>query len=184
MVADDVVVVLEVVEHLLVVALAVPGLEAILDFDRVAGPVEGRRLAQQRPAAAVEHAADDLVLGIVVGRAGVFVHVEAGVAADPLAEGAVVGIGQPLQVEDGQPFAVVQPVEHDGELFVVHAVAGERDLRRLGQRVLPQMSFPGLLVKLQHTVGAAQGVQDRPVLQFSMASSGPSSPPQRSTHSR
>ena len=63
MVADDVVVVLEVVEHLLVRPLAVAEAEAVLDLDRVAGPVVSRRLAQQRPAAAVEQAADDLVLG-------------------------------------------------------------------------------------------------------------------------
>ena len=86
MVADDVVVVLEVVEHLLVGAFAVPELEAVLDLDRVAGPVEPGRLAQQRPAAAVEQAADDLVLRVVVRRAGIFVQVEAGEAPDALLE--------------------------------------------------------------------------------------------------
>ena len=77
----------------------------------------------------------------------------------------------------------MQPVEHDGEFFVVHAVPGERHVGRLGQRVLPQVPFPGLLVHLPHVVRAAEGVRSGQSLQFSMASSGPSSPPQRSTHS-
>ena len=67
MVADDVVVIVEVIEHLGVRGLAMPRPKAILDFDRISGPVDGRCLAEQRAATAVEHAADDLVLRVVVG---------------------------------------------------------------------------------------------------------------------
>ena len=42
MIADDVVVILEMLEHFVVAAFAVPELEAVLDFDRIAGPVERR----------------------------------------------------------------------------------------------------------------------------------------------
>ena len=81
-VADDVVVFLEVLQHLLVVLFAVEGAEAVLDLDRVAGPIQGGGLPQQRSAAAVEQAADDLVLPVVVLGAGILVEIEAGVAAN------------------------------------------------------------------------------------------------------
>ncbi len=83
-IADDVVVVLEVLEHLGVAVLAVAEPEPALDLDRVAGPVEGRRLAEQGAPAAVEQAADDLDLRIVIRRAGIVAQVEPGKARDPL----------------------------------------------------------------------------------------------------
>ena len=152
-VADDVVVILEMLEHLLVAVLAVAGPEPVLDFDRVAGPVEGRRLAEQGPAAAVEQAADDLVLGVVVGCAGIVVQVEAGVPRDPLPEPGVVRVGQALEVEDRQPLAVVQPVEHDGKFLVVHPVARERHVLGPGRGVLAEVPFPGFL---EHATGSSR----------------------------
>ena len=59
-VADDVGVFLVVREELLERRFAVLGVEA-LDVERIADPVERRGLPQHRPAAAVLHAADDLV---------------------------------------------------------------------------------------------------------------------------
>src|SRR4029078_1548320 len=82
MVADDVGVVLEMVEHLLIRPLAMTQAEAMLDLNRVTRPVQRRRLPQQRPSAAVEQALDDLVLRVIVWRLGIFVHVKAGIAAD------------------------------------------------------------------------------------------------------
>src|SRR5262249_34947500 len=60
------------------------------------------------------------------------------------------------------PFSVVQPVKHDGKFFVVHSVTREWDLDRFGQRVLPEMSFPCLLVHVEHLVVGAHRVQHRP----------------------
>ena len=77
-VAHNVVVVLEVSDHLVVRTLAVPQAKATLDLDGIAGPIQAGCLAQERPSAAVEAAAYDLVLGIIVGRLGIFIHVEAG----------------------------------------------------------------------------------------------------------
>src|SRR5262249_28221482 len=74
-VADDVGVVLEVGEHLLVARLAVAESEPILYLDWVACPVEGSRLAEKRAAAAVEHAADNFVGGVVIGRAWILVEI-------------------------------------------------------------------------------------------------------------
>ena len=82
MVADHVVVALKVGDHLCIGVLTVPGLEAVLDLDRVAGPVEAGGRAEERAAAAVDETPDDLVRGVVVRGAGVFVHVEPGIAAD------------------------------------------------------------------------------------------------------
>ena len=163
MVADHVVVALEVGDHLCVGVLAVPGLEAVLDFDRVAGPVEAGGVAEERAAAAVDETLDDLVLGIVVRGAGVFVHVEPGIAADAGPEGRVIGIAQPHQVEDREALAVVEPVEHDGELLVVHPVARHRDIDGLRAGVLAKVPLPTFRVQPPDRIGTAEGVEDRPV---------------------
>ena len=163
MVAHDVVVVLEVLEHLLVVSLAVSGIEPALDFDGVSGPVQGRGLAHQRSAAAVEHAADDLVLRVVVGRGGVVAHVEARVTSRTDCQGVVVWVRQPLEKEDREPLAVVEPVEHDREFLVVHAIAGEWHLGCPGLGVLLEMALPTLLVQLQDDVRSAESVEHRPI---------------------
>ena len=148
MVPDDVVVLLEVVQHLLVAPLAVARLEAPLQLDGVPRPVQRRRLAHEGAAAAVEHAADDPVLGIVVGRRRVLAHVEAGVAPEAVEVAPVVGVAEALQVEGREPLAVVEPVEHDGKLFVVHPVPSHRDLHRLGLGVLAKVALPPPLVHL------------------------------------
>ena len=72
-------------------------------------------------------------------------------------------IGEPLEVEGRDPLAVVNPIERDGKLAVVHAVAGELHVDGLGQRVLPQVPLPAFLVHGQHVIAAAQGVQQRPI---------------------
>src|SRR5262249_43974650 len=66
-IADDPAVVLEMLEHLAVAALAVPGPEPSFHVDRIAGPLHRLGLPKQRAAAAVEQAADDPVIGVVVG---------------------------------------------------------------------------------------------------------------------
>ena len=81
-----------------------------------------------------------------------------------MSETDVVGVGEPLEIEDGQAFTVVHPVEGDGKFLVVHPVTGKGHLNGLGQGVLSQVSFPGLLVHLQDDVVGAQGVEDRPVV--------------------
>ena len=67
MVAHDVVVVAEMGQHLFVTLLAMPKSEAMLHFDRIARPIQGGGLAEQRAAATVEQAANNLVLRIVIG---------------------------------------------------------------------------------------------------------------------
>ena len=163
MIADNVVVVLEMLEHLLVASLGVAEVEAVLDLDGVAGPVQRGRLAQQRAAAAVEETANDLVLGIVVGRPRIFVEIKAREAADAATEGPVVRVGKPLHVEGRQSLAVVQPVEHDRELLVVHSIPSEGNFLRPGGGVLPEVPLPGFLVEPEDAIGCAEGVQNGPV---------------------
>ena len=95
-IADDVVVILEVGDHLFVACLAVSEIEAVFDLNWIAGPIEAGRLSQQRSAASVEQALDDAMLRVVVRRAGIFVHVEAGESPHALLEGDIVRIGESL----------------------------------------------------------------------------------------
>src|SRR5207237_10789461 len=115
------------------------------DVDRVAGPFGGRGLAEEWAAAAVEEAADELLVGVVVRRAGVFVHVKAGEPADPAAELRVARVRKALEVEDAEPFRVMEPVEHHGEFLVIHPLPGELDLGRPRRGVLAEVALPGLL---------------------------------------
>ena len=165
MVADDVVVAAEVFEHLLIGVLPVAGTEAILDLDRVAGPVQAGGPAQQGTAAAVDHAPDDLVLGIVVRCPGVFVHVEPGIAADAGREGRGIRVAETHQVEDGEPLAIVQPVEHHREFLVVHPVPRHRHIHGLRMGVLPEVPFPAFGIQITDRLGGPQRIEDRPVRQ-------------------
>ena len=131
MIADDIGVFLVVGEHFIEVAFAVCRIEPAFGFERVSRPIECRRFSEERSAAAVEEASDDLVFWIVVFRLWIFVHVEACVAPDAGHEGVVVGIGQALEVEDRHAFAVVEPVEAYGEFLVEHSVSSQFDLNSL-----------------------------------------------------
>ena len=163
MVADNVVVVAEVSQHLGVAALAVAQSEAVLDVDGIAGPVERGRLSQERPSAAVEHAADNLVFRVIVRRTRIIAGVEAGKPSRSLDESFVVRIGECLIHEGRDSLGIVQPIEGNGKLLVVHTLAGDLDFDSAGRSVLPQMPFPRLLVKRKHAVGRAQRVQQRPI---------------------
>ena len=162
MVADNVVVVLEVGHHLRVIALPVPGLESALDLNRIARPIQPGRLAHQRPAAAVEHAADDAVLPVIVVSLRIGAHIEAGKPFHPPPHRKVVRVRQRLQKEYRETLAVVHPVEHHRKLFVVHPVAGEGHINGLCFSILPQMALPPALVQVQDEIGRAQRMQNRP----------------------
>ena len=162
-VADDVGVVFEMLQHEPVVLFAVERLEAVLDLDGVSGPVHRPRIPQQRPPAPVEEASDDLVFRVVVGRPRVLVHVETGEAAHAALKEGVFRVGERLLLQDHQGFTDVDPVHFGVEFLEVHAVAGELHVGGLGQGVLPQVSLPGLLVHLQDVVGGAQRMKNGPV---------------------
>ena len=165
-VAFDVAVGLEVEQVVVEVAVAAPRLEAPLDLERVAGPVDRLRPAQHRTAAAVEDAADDAVLGVVVGLGrlvGVARQVEAGEAADALPPGEVPRLAEPLLEQAVVALAVVHPVEGGRELLVVHAVGAELRDGRPRLRVLPDVALHAAPVQRQHPLGAAQRVEVRPV---------------------
>ena len=162
-VADHVGVLLEVGQHLGEVAFAVAEAEAALDLDRIAGPVEGRGLAQERAAAAVEHGAHDAVIGVVVrgGLVGAVVH--GGPAPEAALVGRVPGVAQAVEEIGGEAFAVVEPVEGDGEFLVIHAVAAHGDLDGAGLRVLSQVTLEAGAEHVQQVVGPAEGVEGGPV---------------------
>ena len=65
-ISADVVVILEVFHHLFISLLAVTRVEASLDLNWVARPVEPRGLSQQGAATAVEKAPDNLVLRVII----------------------------------------------------------------------------------------------------------------------
>ena len=165
-VALDVAVGLEVEQVVVEVAVAAPRLEAPLDLERIAGPVDRLRRAQHRAAAAVQDAADDPVLRVVVGLGrlvGVARQVEAGEAADALPPDHVPGLAQPFLEQAVVALAVVHPVEAGGELLVVHAVGAQLGDRGLGFGVLPDVAVHAAAEQLQHLLGAAEGVEIGPV---------------------
>ena len=133
--------------------------EASLAFERIASPIEGGGPAQHRAAAAGHHAADQAVPGIVVGGAGVLVHVEAGVAAHARLIGRVPRLGQPLLEQPVEALGVVHEVEAGRELLVVHAVARQWALDGACLGVLLHVALDAVPVQVQHPFGAAKRVE-------------------------
>ena len=165
LVAHHILIAHEMLQHHLVIVLAMTERgEAVLDVDGIAGPIQRRGVAQQRAAAAIHHAFDQLELGIVIGRAGILVHIEAGKALHPFLVAAAVRRAQRHQVEDGEAFAIVLPVELAGKFLVIHAVLGDRHVGGFLRRILRDMAFIGLGVHLADDVVAAQGIEMRPVI--------------------
>ncbi len=105
------------------------------------------------------------MLRIVIRDAWLFAQVEAGKAANAAPEGRVVRVSQSRIDEGRQPFGMMQPIERNGKLFVVHAVAGHLDLDGLGRGVLPQMPLPRLLVEFQDARRSAECVEQGPISQ-------------------
>ena len=163
-VADDVGVFLVVLEELLIRVLAVQRDEAGR-VERIADPVERRGLAQQRAAAAVDHRADQLLLGIVVRGIRVLTHVETGEPAGALAVGRQRGHRQRHAVEQLQALAVVHPVRLRRELLHVHAVASGRDVGGLRLGVLAEHAFEPGEVAPEDLVVSPQRVQLRPAVE-------------------
>ena len=126
--------------------------------DRFAAPVVHRRLVNDRPAAPVQNAPDNLVLRVVVRHA----HVESGEALHPLHVLRVARRRHRVEVERRQPFAGVLPVEGGDELLVEHPILRRSRGWRLGRRVLPDVPFPDAPVHFEHRVGCTEGMQQRP----------------------
>src|SRR5262249_21667228 len=82
-IADYIRVIVKVSQHFLISTLAVVKIEPTFNLDRVSGPVKRRCLAKQRPAAAVDQAADDSMLRVIVGRGRVVAVVESGISYGP-----------------------------------------------------------------------------------------------------
>ena len=131
---------------------------------RIADPVVGRRLVHHRPLAAIPNAANNLVLGIVVGGGWIFVHVQPGEAFHAGAEGSVRRLGEALEHDAPHPFAGMEPVGLSDELLVVGAVFRQLGQGRFQLSVLLVVAFEPLLEKLQDFIGAAKGVEQGPVV--------------------
>ncbi len=162
-VADHVRVVLFVVDDVVVVIpVAAAGVEPARDLEGVAAPVGGGRRAQQRAAAAGHGAADDAVLGVVVGLrrlVRVARQVEAGEALHALAVDGVPRLAQPLLEQAVVPLAVVQRVEAGRVLLVVHAVAAQLGDGGLRLRVLPDVAFDAVPEQVVHVARPAHRVE-------------------------
>ena len=142
MVAHNVVVIFEMGQHLFVVFFAVSQAKTIFNFDRISGPVQTGGFTHQGPAATVKHAADNVVLGVVIQRLRILIHIESGIAKRTMLKLRIGRVGQSLEVEGSEAFAVVKPIKHHGEFFVVHAIACKRDVGGFCQRELTQMPLP------------------------------------------
>ena len=115
--------------------------------------------------AAGPDALDDFVDGVVVGGFGVFVHVEAGEAFHAEAEDGVGGIGQAEEHEGADAFAGVEPIGLGDELFVIGAVGGQFGFDGAHLLVLEIVAFEGAFVVGKDGVGAAEGVEEGPVVE-------------------
>ena len=112
----------------------------------------------------VEEAPDDLELGVVVGRGRIVIEVEPRIPDDSLPEPRILRIAQTLQVEDREPLAVMEPVEHDGELFVVHSLTRKGHVDGAGFGVLSEVPLPGFLEASEDRGVAAARIEHGPVV--------------------
>ena len=99
---------------------------------QVTDPVIGGRFVQHGTFATGPDTSDDLVLGVVVWRGRVFVHVEPGETRHTAAELGVRGVGQALSHDAAHAFTGMEPVGLRDEFAMVSAVLGELRLRRCG----------------------------------------------------
>ena len=93
--------------------------------DRISHPIVGGGLAEHGALAAVPNAADDPVLGVVVGCLGILVHVESGEAFHALPQTRRTRFGEPLEHESPHPFSGMEPVRHGDEFTVVGPLPGQ-----------------------------------------------------------
>ena len=170
-------------QHLTKVSFAVTGRE-VFDVYRIANPVERRSLAQHRAAAAVDEAANEFVFGIVIGRFGIFPHVEACIALRALTVLRIGGHGKPHAIEDAQRFAVMHPVRLRTKFLVIHSAEARRNLRGFGLGVLPEHSLHPLHVQPQDFIAPAKGMQLRPACKVfkSIVGTVVSAPAQHALH--
>src|SRR5207245_8221584 len=82
------------------------------NIEWVPDPIDGRRLAQHRTLAAVQHAPDDLVPRVVIR----FVQVKTGEAARPLLIFCICRHREAHAIEELQTFAQMHPVRLDAKI--------------------------------------------------------------------
>ena len=135
-------------QHLCIRSLTVSKRKAVFHFNRITCPIKRCCFAQQGASAPIKQAANNLVLWIVIRGLGIFIHVEPSIATQPTLHGTIGWCREALQAENSKSFAIVQPIKHHGEFFVVHPVSRERNFCCFGACELSQVPFPGLQVHL------------------------------------
>ena len=133
--------------------------------DRISHPVVGGGLAEHGALAAVPDAADDPVLGVVVGRVRILVHVEPGEAFHALPQARRTRFGESLEHESPHPLPGMEPVRHGDEFAVVGALPGQVGQGGPEPAILVQVSLQRLLEQLQNRVGRPQRMQQGPVVE-------------------
>lgn len=84
--------------------------KASLNFDGITYPIQARGLARKWTTAAVKTTTDDLVLGIIVRRLGIFVHVEACEALSANLKRSIVWRRKALEKKSRIAFPIVEPI--------------------------------------------------------------------------
>ena len=135
------------VDHRVAATLTVKHMEAA--GHGISDPIVRRGLAEHRAFAAGPEASNNLVLGIVVGRLGIFVHVQAGEAVHALSKPLVGRFAQSEEHEAAHSFAGVEQVRHGDELLVVRAVFGQLGLGGSEFLVLLKVAFESFLERLK-----------------------------------
>ena len=165
MVAHHVAVFLVVIEKLLEIPLVMlkhkaSGIEGIAD------PIGCSRFPQQRPLAAVDHAANQLEFCVIIRRIGVFAHVKAGKTLGPFDVFRIGGNRQHHAIVKLQPFAMMHPVRLCVELLIINSISPGGRFDGFGFRVLPDQTVVPLLVHPQDFIGGPQCMQFRPAIEI------------------
>src|SRR6516162_5879818 len=127
----------------------------VSNIEWITHPVDRGCLPQHRAATAVDQAANELVLWIIVRCFRIFAHVESGKSTCTFDVPGVVRNRKTHAIEDSQSFAVMHPVRLSAELLVVHSIAARRNLSRSGLGVLPDHSLHTREIQLQDFIAPA-----------------------------
>ena len=138
-------------EHLFKIALTVARRgKPPLNLKGIPCPIQTCGLSQQRSPTAIEKTADNFVLGIVILRLRIFIHIKTRVPTHAMTKSDLMRIGQPLQIENGERLPVVEPIKTRGKLLVIHTVTPDRHNLGFCLGILFDMPFPRLLVEIEN----------------------------------
>ena len=105
------------------------------------------------------------MLGVVVGRLRILVHVKTCKSPHALVKPLVGWVAKSQEHEAAHPFARVEPIRHGDEFLVVRAVFGQLGLAGPEFLILLKVAFESLLEQPEDGIGASQSMEESPVVE-------------------